>query len=90
MEKNIKSALNLMYSLIGNIEQVKPGDDYKFKLMRNRKNVETLKDVTIPIRANVSATDFKPIKARFDKALKKMEAITNDTAEKMLMMLSTI
>ena len=81
MEKNIKSELNLMNKLMKPIEQVKSGNSYKYDLMCCRNNVELLKDVIIQIRANVSAINFKPIKARFDKVLNKMETITSDSAK---------
>ena len=81
MEKNIKSELNLMNKLVKPIEQIKPGKSYKYDLMCSRNNVELLKDVIIQFRANVSAINFKPIKARFDEVLNKMETITSDSAK---------
>jgi hypothetical protein len=81
IERNIKSELNLMNKLMKRVEQIKPGNNYKYDLMCNRNNVKLLEDVIIQIRANVSAIKFKPIKARFDEVLNKMETIISDSAK---------
>ena len=81
IEKSIKSELDLINRYMKRVEKIKPGRKYKYNLMCNRNDVELLKDVIIQVRANVSAIEFKSIKARFDKVLEKMKVITADSVE---------